>query len=76
MAEYIPSAVDGKEPEPDAFIPTRPIEDNERWKLKKPHPSWRPDLVAKQSRTEAWLNLSENERILLSDSLGPREPKY
>ena len=51
----------------------RQIQDEERWKLDKPHPAWRGDLVDKDTREGEWGYLSEDERIRLSDDLGPRE---
>ena len=52
--------------------PTRRIENSETWKLRKPHPSWRPELSSNEQRRAAWLELSQDDRIYLSDNLGRR----
>ena len=65
-------AAENTNTEQEPTIPTREIAKKERWKLKKPHPFWRPDLVYAPSRLEEWQELSENQRIYQSDILGPR----
>jgi hypothetical protein len=52
--------------------PTRRIEKSETWKLRKPHPYWRPELSSDEQRQAAWLELSQDDRIYLSDNLGRR----
>ena len=59
-----------------ASVPVREIKGNEPWKLKKPPPSWAPQLIDKETRAAAWQELSEDERIYLSDQLGQREKYY
>ena len=62
-----------KEKEQDAPTPDyRPVQKSESWKLRKPHPYWRPDISNKTLRLELWLQESESDRLYWSDVLGPR----
>lgn len=45
----------------------------DRWKLRKPHPFWRMEIFGEYQRQNAWQELSEGERLKLSDELGPRQ---
>tara|TARA_R100001594_G_C3945820_1_gene241806 strand:+ start:451 stop:666 length:216 start_codon:yes stop_codon:yes gene_type:complete len=50
----------------------RPIENNEKWKLYKAHPSWRPDL-SDRARNELWQSeYTPEQRLSISDYFGER----
>jgi hypothetical protein len=69
-SQYAQTGEEEQEPE-QPQRPTRKIERSETWKLRKPHPYWRPELLDEQ-RESAWLELSQDDRIYLSDNLGRR----
>jgi len=76
MAEYDEAAVtQAATQQPGEITPPvnyRVIEPSEKWKIRKPHPRWEPQLRDPSTRSDRWLQLSENDRIWWSDALGPR----
>ena len=51
----------------------RDIKAEEEWKMSTPHPRWDGPV---EGRLAAWKALSREERINLSDSLGPRDDSH
>lgn len=48
------------------------VASKDQWKLRKPHPYWRLDIMGIAQRHTLWQELPEGERLKISDELGPR----
>jgi len=51
------------------------ISSKDKWKMRKPHPFWRLDVMGAAQRQFLWQELPEGERLRISDELGPRKEK-